>query len=358
VYPNAPEGQDHTKLVERKMSATDYVSTWMYVESPQEGGLYPQVGGLTTSQATQNIYWRCVYMFFWSARAFLKKDGARLLLFTNVSRLPVVDGIDLNKALADFGVELVTLRYTWAPAGTRRPWFNQYFLFDILDYAAGRLGADDTLLVMDNDCLIVGDLSPAFALARRDGALLITVDVSADEDANGLSRRRAMDVYAEVGGTRPASPPDYFGGEFYGLSGALLARLLPLAKEVRVKNDALAAAGQAYFSDEAHFFSYLMWRLGLRAPNANAIARRIWTTWKLNNTEAADLDRPVWHLPSEKTYGFADLFARLAAGKSVPADPARRRAWLAEQMGVGRKSPRKFIGHFLRAARRRVRRPA
>jgi hypothetical protein len=356
VYLSAP-ATEHTGLVERKMSATNYVSTWMYVESAQEGGLYPQVGGLTTSQATQNIYWRCVYTFFWSANVFLKKDGLKLLLFTNVSRLPVVDGIDLNKALADFGVELVTLRYTWAPAGTRRPWFNQYFLFDILDYAAGRLGDDDTLFVMDNDCLIVGDLAPAFALARCDGAALITVDVSEDEDANGLSRRQAMDVYAEAGGERPASSPDYFGGEFYGVSGAMLKRLLPLAKEVRVKNDALAAAGKAYFSDEAHFFSYLVWRLGLKAPNANHIARRIWTTWKLNNTQIADMSRPVWHLPSEKTYGFADLFARLATGDNTfSGDPARIRTRLASLMGVGRKSARKFLGHFVRAAQRRLRR--
>ncbi len=340
------------------MSATNYVSTWMYVESPKEGGLYPQVGGLTTSQTTQNIYWRCVYTFFWSAHAFLKKEGVKFLLFTNIAQLPVVDGIDLNKALADFGVELVTLRYTWAPAGSRRPWFNQYFLFDILEYGTARLNADDTLLVMDNDCLVVGDLSPAFALARHAGALLITVDVSEDEDANGLSRRQAMDVYAEIGHERPPVPPEYFGGEFYGIGGALLAQLMPLAREVRLRNDALAATGNRYFSDEAHFFSYLMWRLGLRAPNANHIARRIWTTWKLNNTRAADLRLPVWHLPSEKTYGFADLFARLAAGKTLPADPARLRARLARIMGVGRKSPRKFAGHFVRAARRRLRRPA
>jgi hypothetical protein len=340
------------------MTATDYVSTWMYVESSQEGGLYPQVGGLTTSHATQNIYWRCVYTFFWSATRFLKRDSVKFLLFTNVAQLPIVDGIDLNTALAAFGVELVTLRYTWAPTGTRRPWFNQYFLFDILDYAAGRLGADDTLLVLDNDCLIVGDLAAAFALARRDGALLITVDVGEDENANGLSRRQAMDIYALVGGERPTRAPDYFGGEFYGVSGAMLARLMPLAREVRAKNDALAAAGKPYFSDEAHFFSHLMWRLGRRGPNANHVARRIWTTWKLNNTKSADLHLPVWHLPSEKTYGFADLFAWLAGDKPIPTDSARLHAWLARLMGVGYKSPRKIAGHFLRAAKRRLRRPA
>src|SRR5579862_8198757 len=88
----ARQGQDNSRSIEHKMTATDYVATWMYVESPQEGGLYPQVGGLSTSQATQNIYWRCVYTFFWSAARFAKRDGVKFLLFTNVSELPVVDG--------------------------------------------------------------------------------------------------------------------------------------------------------------------------------------------------------------------------------------------------------------------------
>ncbi|MEI9915003.1 MAG: hypothetical protein WDN29_03475 [Methylovirgula sp.] len=68
------------------------------------------------------------------------------------------------------------------------------------------------------------------------------------------------------------------------------------------------------------------------------------------------LNRPVWHLPSEKTYGFADLFARLAAGATFSGDPAQIRIRLANLMGVGRKSARKFLGHFVRAARRRLRR--
>ena len=195
-----------------------------------------------------------------------QKDGLKFLLFTNVARLPVVDGIDLNTALADFGVELVTLRYTWAPAGSRRPWFNQYFLFDILEYGAARLSADDTLLVMDNDCLIVGDLAPAFALARRDGALLISVDVGEDEDANGLSRRQAMDVYAEIGAERPSTPPDYFGGEFYGVSGAMLTRLLPLAEEVRLQQRCAGGDRQPYFSGRGAFFQLSHVAAGLRAP--------------------------------------------------------------------------------------------
>ena len=263
------------------MSATNYVSTWMYVESAQEGGLYPQVGGLTTSQATQNIYWRCVYTFFWSANVFLKKDGLKFLLFTNVSRLPVVDGIDLNKALADFGVELVTLRYTWAPAGTRRPWFNQYFLFDILDYAADRLSDDDTLFVMDNDCLIVGDLAPAFALARHDGAALITVDVSEDEDANGLSRRQAMDVYAEVGGERPASPPDYFGGEFYGVSGAHAEASSALGQRGADQERCAGGGGQSLFLRRGAFL-----QLSRLAAGAQGAQRQPYRPAHLDDVEA------------------------------------------------------------------------
>lgn len=334
---------------------TQYVSTWMYVESADEAGLYPQVGGQTTRPDVQNIYWRCVFTFFWSASTFIeKKDDLKLVLFTNVSKLPVVDGLDLNVALADYGVEIVTLRYTWAPSGNQRFWFNQYYLFDILHYYRTRLEDEDALLIMDNDCLIVRDLAPAFDRLRHDGVLLLTVDVGEDEDANGLSRREAMRVYESIAGARPDQVPPYFGGEFYGLTAKILRPVVDLADEVRAKNNALASAGCKYFSDEAHFFSYLMGTLGYRKPNANTIARRIWTTWKLNNTHSADLDLLVWHLPSEKTYGFADLFADLVRNRAPAGNLSALRSRLARRMGVGHKSTRKFLGHFSRAMRRRL----
>lgn len=334
---------------------TKYVSTWMYVESTDEAGLYPQVGGPTTSQAVQSIYWRCVLTFFWSASYFIEKRGdVKLLLFTNVSRLPVVDGVDLDAALATYGVEIVTLRYTWAPSGTRRIWFNQYFLFDILEYCSARLEDGDAILIMDNDCLIVRDLDSVFDILSRDGVLLMTVGVGEDEDANGVSRRKAGEIYERIGGERPKGVPNYFGGEFYGLTAAVLRRAVTLAKKAQVQNNALAAAGEKYLSDEAHLFSFIMWMLGFREPNANNIARRIWTTWKCNDTRPEDLSLPVWHVPSEKIYGFPEVFSSLVRHPPPIADQAHTRKWLSRRMGVGHKSIRKFVGHFARALRRRI----
>jgi hypothetical protein len=334
---------------------TKYVSTWMYIESPDEAGVYPQVGGPVTSQAVQDIYWRCVFTLFWSASYFIEnKDGVKLLLFTNVSRLPTVDGLDLNVALSAFGVEIVTLRYTWTPSGKRRVWFNQYFLFDILEYFSVRLNDDDAVLIMDNDCLIVRDVAFVFDRLYRDNVLLMTVDVAEDEEANGLSRRQAIEIYERIGGQRPEHAPAYFGGEFYGLTAAALQSVVVLAKEARTQNNALAAAGATYLSDEAHLFSFIMWTLGFREPNANDIARRIWTTWKRNNTRPEDLRLPIWHVPSEKTYGFPEIFSGLIRRPFSIADRVWTQKWLARKLGVGRKSVRKFFGHIARALRRRL----
>lgn len=331
------------------------VSTWMYVESADEGGLYPQVGGKTTSTDVQNIYWRCVYTFFWSIQTFkAPTTDLRLVLFTNVTTLPTVDGLDLNKALADFGVDIVTLQYTWAPKGSRKAWYNQYFLFDILEHCARTMADDDAILVMDNDCLTVRDLAPAFARLRKDGAILMTVGVTEDEEANGISRRGTVDVYAELGSERPSTVPEYFGGEFYGLTGSLLRSTMTLATATRAKNDALAASGAAYLSDEAHLFSYLMWALGHRAPNANDIVRRIWTTWKKNDTRPSDLDLTIWHLPSEKTASFKTLYKLYAATSNSSHPPRSTLDLLAAVVGVGRKRPLKFIQHFVAAIARSV----
>ena len=55
----------------------NYLSTWMYVEDKADGGIYPQVGGASASQSVQNIYWRCVYVFFRTAR-LTARDGSGL----------------------------------------------------------------------------------------------------------------------------------------------------------------------------------------------------------------------------------------------------------------------------------------
>jgi hypothetical protein len=335
---------------------SNYICTWMYAETPAERGIYPQLGMDSATKTAHDVYWRCIVVFFETARRALRdKPDCRLVLFTNQASLPTVDGVDLKGYLRKLNVDIIIKDYTWRPAAKSRLWFNQYYIFDILSSLDSMLGTEDAVIIADCDCVFVRDPAQLFEIVRRDDVLLISVDETrgADDEINGLSRRMAMDVYQTLGNDRPDSPPAYFGGECYGLTRKTLTSVMALAPVVKLANDALAAAGQPYLSDEAHFYSFLMWKLGFSHPNGNSRVRRIWTSWKNNTTRASDLDLTMWHLPSEKTIGFRKIYDNLRSWPQSWSE-AQNLAWLAGNMGVGRKSVRKFTAHLINSTRQHL----
>lgn len=295
-------------------------------------------------------------VFFETARRALgHSTREKLVLFTNSNTLPNVDGINLADYLANLDVRIVVIPYTWKPAGRIRLWFNQFYLFDILSHLGQTLTDGDAVLIADCDCVFVRDPSSTFELIRRDGFLLITVDetLTCDEKINGLSRREAEAVYERLSSKRPQTPPNYFGGECYGLTRETLLKLMPLACEAKPKNDEFAANGELYLSDEAHLISYLMWRMGFTKSNGNEKVRRIWTTWKNNTTRAEDLTLTLWHLPSEKQVGFDRVFKKLSTWPPTWTHEQNLH-WLAREMGVGRKYMRKYATHLWRAVKKHL----
>lgn len=336
---------------------TTYISTWMYVENEIDGGIYPQVGGSTATREAQAIYWRCIYCFFSFARRFVVADPLiRLALFTNVATLPTIGPVDLDMELSNLGVELYCIPYIWKPDTGRKQWFNQFYLYDILNCFDKFLEDGDSCIVVDSDTLIVRSFGPVVEALRTSGALLIDVDVGADEEVSGLTRNQAAVVSERVTGVGLSEPPPYFGGEFYGLDRETLRATMALAEAVYPINNELARRGQPYFSDEAHFFSFLMWQLGHSRANANQYARRIWTSHKLNNTRRSDLDLSLWHVPSEKLYGLEQIFTDLASGAVDLAalSDAEVRQYAARKLGVGGVYPKKYLGHIMRALRRKA----
>jgi hypothetical protein len=334
-----------------------YISTWMYVENEIDGGIYPQVGGSSASRETQAVYWRCVYTFFSFAKRFLGRDpNIRLALFTNVATLPTVGNLDLDREFARLGVEVFCIPYLWKPDTHRKQWYNQFYVFDIFETFANILEDGDGCIVVDSDTLIVNDFGPVIETLRKSGVLLIDVGVRVDEEVSGITRTEAAVVARRLTGVRSTAPLPYFGGEFYGLDAQTLRATMALARKAFPKNNELARRGQPYFSDEAHFFSFLMSQLGHRDANANQFARRIWTSLKLNNTERSNLDLHLWHAPSEKLYGFEQIFTDLATGAvdlSGLGDSEVRR-YAARKLGIGGFYPRKYLGHIMRALYRKA----
>lgn len=336
---------------------TTYISTWMYVENDADGGIYPQVGGSTATREAQAIYWRCIHCFFSFAKRFVGDDPTiRLALFTNVATLPTVGSVNLDLELAALGVEIYCIPYIWKPDTRRKQWFNQFYLFDILESFEKILQDGDGCIVVDSDTLIVSNFRPVIAALKKAGVLLLDVDVDADEEVSGLTRSQAAVVSKRLTGVGLSEPLPYFGGEFYGLDAETLRKTMALARSAYPKNNELARRAQPYFSDEAHFFSFLMRQLGHCRANANQFARRIWTSQRLNNTRRGDMDLCLWHVPSEKLYGLEQIFTDLAAGAVDLAllTDAEVKRYAARRLGVGGFYPKKYFGHVMRAIRRKA----
>src|ERR1700712_5059835 len=67
------------------------ICTWIYLDEIGEEGLFPQTGLVSSSQKHQNVYWKCVVVFFISSKRYNKE--AKHILYTNATHIPVVEGV-------------------------------------------------------------------------------------------------------------------------------------------------------------------------------------------------------------------------------------------------------------------------
>lgn len=334
-----------------------YFSTWMYEENQADGGYYFQVGGDASSAKKKLIYWRCVLVFFTLAHHHCKsRDDIKLCLFTNVETLPVVDGIDLRAYLEKLDVKIIKLEYRWRPQFPSREWYNQFYVFDILDYFEVHAEEHDHFIVADSDCLVVDDLAALFDTVISSGYLAIDVKTSPDEDINGINRRAAALLYGALGGTRQPLIAPYFGGEFFGISGRLLGPILAISRDAFQINNRRASSGLSYLTEEAHLLSYAFVQLDIIEQNADLFVRRIWTTWKSNNTELADLGLLIWHVPAEKIFGIRTIANRLASAyRKRKSTPDLTKSLLSRRLGVGKRRFTKLAWTLAYAVVRRAR---
>lgn len=311
----------------------DIISTWIYLDSPEESSEYPQVGKSSHLPEFQQVYWRCVAVFFDISTQ--NNPEKKHILFSNVETLPTVDGLDLGDFLKERNVELVTIPLTWqTPVGYFGKWRNQFYIFDILAYVEKRwteegshLNQDKApaLLVLDSDCLINRSISGLFDQIRANGLLALPMHFALDYNINGVTRVDMRRIFGELdGGKDPGENPEYCGGEIFAATLGSIQQINQIAPSIWQNMLERYQAGQQKLNEEAHFLSYCYHRIGGWQTLEKDI-KRIWTSPKYNNVQKEDFNLPIWHLPAEKTGGIALIFKSLK----------KRKIWdLAELGGV------------------------
>lgn len=287
----------------------NHICTWLCVDDKGEESVFPQTGMLSSLQRHQDIYWRCVLVFFSTSRRLHKTQ--KHILFTNTKALPVVDGVDISNALEMLEVEVIYTGFDYkTPKGYYGQFQNQFYEFSILEHISKtNHNSRDLYLLLDSDCIFIKPADELFRAASATGFISFEDDVKPEYIINGLSRNDLKDIYAELLGRSISAPPSYHLGEF------LLCSVENIKK---ISNDFVQLwpvllerhkAGLKKLNEEAHTLSFLYFKHDLTAAGDNPFMKRIWTNPAFyRNVSRSDLELCIWHLPAEKTFGLHTLY--------------------------------------------------
>lgn len=290
----------------------NYICTWFCADEKGEESLFPQTGQASSGQNHQDIYWRCLLLFFSTSLRLNKTE--QHLLFTNVKKMPVVDGRKVEDVLRQFEVQTIYTPFSYkTPRGYFGMFQNQFYEFSILQHITEtNSNPDDHYLIVDSDCVFIKPAALLFEEAAATGFLSFEDDCTHELVIHGLNRMDMQVLYEDLLQTPVQEVPGYHLGEFLLASVANLQIIYAGFKELWPELLRRNLAGLPKFNEEAQTLSYLYYKNGLKASPRRDLMKRIWTNPVFyRNVEASDLDLVLWHLPAEKTFGIAALYQLL-----------------------------------------------
>ncbi|MGF7081515.1 hypothetical protein [Mucilaginibacter sp. UYCu711] len=341
----------------------NYICTWFCADKEGEESIFPQTGQKSSSQKHQNIYWRCAILFFVTSRRFNKNE--RHVFFTNVKRLPEVDGKEVAKIFEDLQVEIIYTDFKYkTPKGYFELFQNQFYEFSILEYIVKHnKNGTDKYLVVDSDCIFLRPAAKLFNLAEVTGFMSFEDDCSTDLVIHGLSCKEMKVLYEDLLNKTINEIPGYHLGEFLLASVINIRTIFNDFVKLWPELKRRFAVGLPKFNEEAQTLSYIYYKNNFFANPSRTLMKRIWTNPVFyRNVELTDPNLILWHLPSEKTYGLADLYNLFIEkenyGLNLPLDDYLNK--IQEKLGVpkltfGKKIKYYFVSYY-RASLKRVKR--
>ena len=285
-----------------------YISTWIYLESAEEKSKYPNNKGDASSKKFQEVYWKCVILFYETSIRYNK--DAKHILFTNTADLPIINGFNVSDFLKENEIMLVCLVNKYQlPTDYFDRFRNQFFEFSIIDYISKVMDDEDGFLLLDSDCIFSKPAAPIFSLLQKEeSAITYVVDLERDYQVHGVSGDD-MKTICNDWGLDLKENPYYCGGEVLLAKGKFLkdtANHFPkLFQDMLERNK----KGLPKFNEEAHTLTYYYYKHNANMNGLKPFVKRLWTNRNyFRNVDELSKNLMIWHLPNEKNTGFARLF--------------------------------------------------
>ena len=287
---------------------SSYICTWIYLDSKEEESSYTQVGNNSSDVHFQEVYWRCVYVFFCSSVKNNPKH--KHILFTNSREIPTIKDLSIRDELSKLGVQFITLPLTFrVPTGYFNSWRNQFYIFDILQHIGENFSDEDCFLILDSDCLWLKPADEIMNHIHQHGILPYFLNASVKEEIHGLNRLQMKELFEELLGYVLPTVPEYLGGEWFAATGKYIRELNAHVPAIWKQSMERHEQGTLKCNEEAHMLSALYYKVGYDGYESKMFVRRIWTISSIRrDVTDEDLELTVWHCPSEKKYGITRLF--------------------------------------------------
>jgi hypothetical protein len=303
------------------------LATWFHGDTREVRGEYAQMRGDSTSPQHWEVYLDCIDLFLASARRW--NADVRLAVVLNPAADAALADERRCRWAASGAVVLVAENTHRVPEGFHGLWQNQFFVLDCLRVLAAQLADDETVVLLDSDCLVTGPLDSLDATVRTHARALYPVPFPADVEINGHTRESLSELASELHGRPSAVVLPYLGGEFLAFRADVLARDLERLDDAFRWTLERAAAGDRRPNEEAQLISVTLGPELEEGQLVDDVVRRVWTQpWNLRNAGDADLALPIWHLPAEKRTGLARMHHACTEPRGWFVD-AQREDWLA-----------------------------
>lgn len=292
------------------MNSKNILSSWICIDNDSNYSFFPSAGGKSTDKKIQNNYWKCLLVCLFSARIY--NPSLRLVVFSNINILPIVDNVDFNLIFKKLDIEFYSTPFEFqTPNGYYGEWRNQFYEFSILKFivSSSIFCEEDLFIMIDSDCVINNNLDDLYFDIDKYGSVNYEIDYEFNKKINGLSRLDLKDIYQKLNQTKLDFLPDYYGGEFFSAKVSEINKIMSSFLDLWPKLLMFHEQNLPVLNEEAHVLSYLYLKLGFNNNIANKYIKRLWTDpTTYRNIDKEDFNLPLWHLPAEKRFGFKYMF--------------------------------------------------
>ncbi|AYA78077.1 hypothetical protein DOE78_23225 [Bacillus sp. Y1] len=286
----------------------NYIVSWFYLEEKGNESSYMQVNAKSTSKKFQDTYWKCIISFYYSS--IQQNKNAKHIFYTNSTHLPKVDGVNVYEFFKKNDIEVRNQELTnKTPLDWHNAWRNQFYIFDILNDLNELVRFNDSVIILDSDCIINNNLDKLFEEIRNKGLVSYLIGYEKNHVINGISTIQMVELYNQF--YSQIENVQYYGGEFIGIKGEQICKVLKEYRYLWELNYKNYEINKMKLNEEAHFLSVIYHKLNLANTLGNHYIKRIWNGLNFHNLEESDNLLDIFHLPAQKTTGFSYFFDKI-----------------------------------------------